>query len=121
MQAKYDLSSKYVDVRAVKQALLESFLQFEGEPGCLPPPVLGRRSRASVEEAAAAARGPGAEVEMKAVFNDAAAAGAAATAAAALEGASVHVKFICMLHIANEQGLELRGNPAMDHVVISRG
>lgn len=123
VQAKYDLTVKYVDVRAVKDALLEAFVHFEAEPAAaVEPPVLGRRSVHVLPAAAAAPEAPREGVEMKAVFNNApAVCGGGAKVAGALENASVHVKFICMLHIANEKNLELRGTPSMDQVVISRG
>ena len=121
VQAKYDLSSKHVDVHAVKKALWESYVHVEGGSCGVAPPALGQRGRGvstAPEESTVAGR----RVELQAVFDDGATPCSHPTKVQVdMEKASVHVKFICMLHIANEKGLELRGVPQMDKVVISRG
>ena len=40
-------------------------------------------------------------------------------AAGRLEDLSVHLCFICMLHLANEHGLVIRGVPQLDQLEIS--
>lgn len=41
------------------------------------------------------------------------------SAAGRPEDVSVHLCFICLLHLANEKGLEISGCPSLDHLAIS--
>ena len=77
--------------------------------------------------AAAEAAGPASEGEGDAAGNlskaKAAPAAAAATAAlsAPFQDLSVHLCFICLLHLANEHGLALSNHGRLDELSVSRG
>ena len=40
-------------------------------------------------------------------------------AAGSVEDLSVHLCFICLLHLANEHGLAISGTESLDHLVVS--
>lgn len=123
MEVKYDKSAKVVDVKSLKDSILSSLVHLAAQqPQQKPQPPAAR--------GAAAAQQP-APLPFQALLNElprvdarAAAGGrtpAKAPAAAAcsvgtnaLSDVSVHLGFICVLHLANEHGLSLSNGGRLD-------
>lgn len=86
----YSKASKQVDVRALKETLWHSMMP--------------------IQEASSA---------QDVSFQDLIADVPPVSAAGRSEDLSVHLCFICLLHLANEHGLAVKGSEALDHLVVS--
>ncbi|DBB15061.1 TPA: hypothetical protein ACH3X3_004077 [Trebouxia sp. C0006] len=86
----YSKASKQVDVRALKETLWHSMMP--------------------IQEASNA---------QDVSFQDLIADVPPVSAAGRSEDLSVHLCFICLLHLANEHGLAVKGSKALDHLVVS--
>jgi len=96
VDVNYSRAAKQVDVRSLKELMWGGIQE-----------VLERRKRS------------GSEREAPIEFGDVLATVPAANAAGRLEDLSVHLCFICVLHLANEHGLVVKGVPELDRLLVS--
>lgn len=97
-----------VDVRALKDLLWDSLVTVNSDKQ-----TNGSADDSSAPDAAAAAAAPAIP------FQDVIVAVPSDSAAGALEDVSVHMCFICLLHLANEKGLVVRAQEDLTTLTIS--
>ena len=96
-------SAAQVDVRALKGVLWDALQRMHADPS----PVL--HSEPSVQQ----------PPEQSLSFQDLVATLSPTNPAGHLDDISVHLCFICLLHLANEHGLRVTGAPTLDTLLIS--